>query len=95
MISGEDLRKLSDLARLENNPAEAEKLMADLEKILGHFEELSHLDTGKVEPLTGGSFNRDVLRPDSLEINHLNGDKAKEAFPEKDKGFLKVPPVFE
>lgn len=94
MISGEDLKKLSDLARLENNPDEADKLISDLEKILGHFEELGRLDTGKVEPLAGGSFSRDILRPDNLDINHLNGDKAKGAFPEKEKGFLKVPPVF-
>ncbi len=95
MISEEDLKKLSDLARLENNPAETEKLTADLEKILGHFAELSHLNTDKVEPLAGGAFSRDVLRPDDVGTNHLAGDKARDAFPEKERNFLKVPPVFE
>lgn len=95
MISADDLKKLSDLARLENDPAEAEKLMADLEKILGHFKELSSLDTSKIEPLAGGSFIKDVLRPDAADVDPLLGDKAKSAFPEKEKTFLKVPPVFE
>lgn len=95
MISADDLKKLSDLARLENDPAEAEKLTADLEKILGHFEELGRLDTDKVEPLAGGSFARDVLRPDGAGADSFSSDKIRNAFPEKEKGFLKVPPVFE
>lgn len=95
MISAGDLKKLSDLARLENDPAEAGKLTADLEKILSHFGELASLDTEKIEPLAGGSFVEDVLRPDEAGKNSLSGDKAKNVFPEKEKSFLKVPPVFE
>ena len=94
MISGEDLKKLSDLARLENDPAETERLTADLEKILGHFKELETLKTDKVEPLAGGAFIKSVLRPDAAGENSLPGDKARDSFPEKDKSFLKVPPVF-
>lgn len=89
------MKKLSDLARLENDPREAEKLTADLEKILGHFEELSNLETAKIEPLTGGAFVEDVLRADDSAINNLTSDRAIVAFPEKEKSFLKVPPVFE
>jgi len=95
MISADDLKKLSDLARLENDSAEAERLTADLEKILAHFKELEGLETAKVEPLAGGAFIRGGLRPDDPGSNNLSSGEAKAAFPEKDKGFLKVPPVFE
>lgn len=95
MIQKKDLERLSELARLKIPEAEEKKLLQDLEKILGHFEELKEIDTSNVEPMSGGTLSKNVYREDEIVKNHLSGEKAVEQFPEKEKGFLKIPPVFE
>ncbi|KKU98773.1 MAG: Aspartyl/glutamyl-tRNA amidotransferase subunit C [Candidatus Jorgensenbacteria bacterium GW2011_GWC1_48_8] len=80
---------------MELKKSEEEKLLKDLEKILGHFEELKELDTEGVLPMSGGTFSRNILRADDLEETKLAGEKSVSQFPERDKGFLKIPPVFE
>jgi len=46
------------LARLELNPDEEEKLLADLGNILEHFKELQELDTTNVAPMTAAPTSR-------------------------------------
>lgn len=94
MLSKKDLERLAELARIELKKSEEEKLLADLEKILGHFEELKEVNTEGVAPLSGGTFVKNVLRKDG-EGERLPAEKAVVQFPEKEKGFLKIPPVFE
>ncbi len=85
---------MAELARIELKKGEEEKLLKDLEKILAHFEELNEVDTKAVEPMVGGTFLTNISRQDG-EGERLPGDKAVAAFPETQKGFLKIPPVFE
>lgn len=93
-ISKHTLEYLANLARIELDPKEEEKLLKDLEKILDYFKELQALDTSAVEPMTGGTLLRNVFREDAERENTDQGE-GKDAFPESHKGFLKVPPVFE
>jgi aspartyl-tRNA(Asn)/glutamyl-tRNA(Gln) amidotransferase subunit C len=93
-IGKKELKHLADLARLELHEQEEEKLLKDLEKILRHFEELKDVKTDGVEPLAGGTNLKNSFREDESGAP-LPGDKAVEAFPETEGGFLKVPPVFE
>ena len=93
-INKEELEHLAKLARLELNPAEEEKLLADLGSILEYFKELQELDTSNVAPMTGGTDLRNVLREDT-ERENTNRGAGVEAFPESKDGFLKIPPVFE
>ena len=95
MLSKKDLEHLAELARIELKKEEEGKLLKDLEKILGHFEELKEVDTDDVLPMSGGTFSKNVLRGDDSENTKLAGEKSVEQFPEKESGFLKVPPVFE
>ncbi|MBI5079400.1 Asp-tRNA(Asn)/Glu-tRNA(Gln) amidotransferase subunit GatC [Candidatus Wolfebacteria bacterium] len=49
-----------------------------------------------VEPMAGGTSEMNVFREDKTDSERLKtSDKLIDQFPEKENGFLKVPPVFE
>ncbi len=93
-ITKHELEHLAKLARIHLDPKEEEKLIKDLGNILEHFNELKALDTTNVVPMTGGTDLKNVFRKDE-ERENTNKGAGVEAFPEKEKGYLKVPPVFE
>ena len=93
-IDKKELDHLAKLARLSLDPAEEEKLLKDLGAILDHFKELQALDTSAIPPMTGGTDLRSVFRTDD-ERESTNRGSGTDAFPEKERGFLKIPPVFE
>ncbi len=88
------LKHLAELARLELTPKEEDRLIKDLRDILSHFEELQKLDTTEVKPMTGGTQLTNVFREDEERVNKYAG-AGVEGFPDNEKGFLKIPPVFE
>ncbi len=79
-----------------------ERLRRELHSInyfgVSYFDQLKEVDTENVEPMTGGTFQKNIFREDvsdiRREINATN-EEIIEAFPEKENGLLKVPPVFE
>lgn len=93
------LEHLAALARIELYEREEEKFLRDLGKILEHFNELKELDTANVVSLSGGTQLHNVTREDSTTIGEVPREEearsAVEALPEKERGFLKIPPVFE
>ncbi len=89
----EDLEKLALLSRMELRPEEGEKLLHDLGKVLDYFKELQELSTDDISPMTGGTSAYNVVREDDAELC-MPGDAARGMFPEKEDGYLKVPPVF-
>ena len=93
-IDKKTLEYLANLARIELNPKEEKKLLEDLKKILDHFEELKELDTKNVEAMAGGTNLKNVFRDDETAAA-TNKQAGVHAFPQTEKGFLKVPPVFE
>lgn len=106
LINKKTLEYLAELSRIELNERDEEKLLKDLQKILDYFEELKEVDTEKIEPMAGGTTERNVFREDVLtgadaekipRESALSRRKSAlvEQFPEKENGFLKVPPVFE
>lgn len=101
-ISKKELEHLAELARIELDPKEEEKLLTDLDAILSYFKELQALDTANVPPMTGGTDLVNVLRPDSPDDGDGDGGRENtnrgagvDAFPESKDGYNKVPPVFE
>lgn len=95
-INKETLEHLAELGRIELNKESEGKLLEDLQKILGHFDELKEIDTDNVESMAGGTFEKNVLREDyDGEKQEVKSEKLIEQFPEKENGFLKVPAVFE
>lgn len=93
-INKDELEHLAKLARIELDPSEEEKLLADLGNILEHFKELQELDTTNVAPMTGGTDLKNIFRDDNERVS-TNRGAGTEAFPESKDGYLKVPSVFE
>lgn len=95
ILDKKHLEHLAALARIELHAHEEEKLLKDLEKILEHFNELKEVNTDNVAPMAGGTELKNVTRGDLVREERLRGERAVEAFPEKENGYLRVPPVFE
>ncbi|MEK7192504.1 MAG: Asp-tRNA(Asn)/Glu-tRNA(Gln) amidotransferase subunit GatC [Patescibacteria group bacterium] len=93
-INKKSLEHLADLARLELHEKESDKFLKDLSEILGHFKELETLNTDGVQPMTGGTELRNILREDEILDDRLGPDNVVDSFPEKEGRHLKVPPVF-
>lgn len=96
-INEETLEYLAKLSRMDLEGGEKQKLAGDLEEILTHFEELNEVDTTNVEPMTGGTAQRNIFREDADDTRkEMNGSSQDiiDAFPEKARGYLKVPAVF-
>lgn len=92
-ISKETLEYLANLARIDLDPEEEEKLLKDLQNILDHVSELQKADTSGVEPMNGGTELLNVFREDG-ERHDTNLGQGPEQFPRTKDGFLKIPPVF-
>ena len=93
MLTKKDLEHLAELARIDLKEGEEVKLQKDLGSILDYFKELQSVNTDGVEPVSGGTELKNVLREDVPGGTDDTG-KGPEAFPDKQGGFLKVPPVF-
>jgi len=96
-ISEETVEYLAKLSRMDLEGGEKKKIAGDLEEILTHFEELNEVDTTNVEPMTGGTAQRNVFREDDADTrSEMNGSSKDiiDAFPEHARGYLKVPAVF-
>ena len=93
-INKKVIKRLATLARFELTEREEEKLRKDLQSIIAFFGELQELNTEHITPIAGGTHLRSIFREDrsSENTHHKSG---VEDFPEKDNGFLKVPPIFE
>ncbi|PIW34667.1 MAG: Asp-tRNA(Asn)/Glu-tRNA(Gln) amidotransferase GatCAB subunit C [Candidatus Nealsonbacteria bacterium CG15_BIG_FIL_POST_REV_8_21_14_020_37_12] len=105
LINKKTLEYLAGLGRIELDKKHEEKMLGDLQNILGHFDELKEVDTEDVEPLAGGTIETNVFRNDegfklpadakALAGRQVSSSNLTKAFPEKEGDFLKVPPVFE
>lgn len=93
-INKKTIKYLGELGRIKVGGDKENKLLEDLEGILGNFKELEELDTPDVPQIRGGIFVHNVFRDDGAG-SRLDGTKAVQAFPEKENEFLKIPPVFE
>lgn len=90
MINKKTLQNLVILSRIEIK--NEEKILKDLEEILNYFGELKKVDTQNITPMDGCNFSENIFREDNgrgILANDLTA-----YFPEKQDGFLFVPPVF-
>ncbi len=87
-ITREKVLQVASLARLRVSDEDAERLTADLSKILGYVEKLNELDTEGVEPTLQITVEQAPLRPDVV-VAGLSKSKALLAAPRADDvGFL-------
>jgi aspartyl-tRNA(Asn)/glutamyl-tRNA(Gln) amidotransferase subunit C len=91
-VDNKTVRDIAHLARLEFDAQGEEKMINDMNRMIGFVEKLSELNTDGIEPL--------IYMTD--EVNRLRDDEVKEPLPHKavlmnapkhDSDYFKVPKV--
>ena len=91
-VTIKDVEHIAELARLEFNEGEKQRLTQELNEILKYMEKLNELDTSTVEPLShvidlSNVFREDVVKPS------IPAEEALKNAPAKKDTFFKVPKV--
>ena len=93
------VKKVASLARIAVTDDEAEKLVPELNNILGWVEQLGEVDVSGIEPMTAVIPNHLRLREVAVNADpHTGGnvrDKVLANAPQAEHGFFAVPKVIE
>ena len=91
--------KIASLARIEMDDAALERMVPELNNILGWIEQLGEVDTSAVEPMTAVIPNALRLRADEVNADPKTGGDRREDIlanaPAAEHGFFGVPKVIE
>ena len=91
--------KIASLARIEMDDAALERMVPELNNILGWIEQLGEVDTSAVEPMTAVIPNTLRLRADEVNADPKTGGDRREDIlanaPAAEHGFFGVPKVIE
>jgi aspartyl-tRNA(Asn)/glutamyl-tRNA(Gln) amidotransferase subunit C len=93
-VSHEQVRHIAKLARIAMSEEELERLVPELNAIIGWVEQLGEVDTDGVEPLTAVIEQKLRLRDDVVTDGDIRDDILANA-PEAQHGFFAVPKVIE
>ena len=93
-VSPEQVRHIAKLARIAMSDDELERLVPELNNILGWVEQLGEVDTDGVEPLTAVIDQKLRLRDDVVTDGNIRDEVLANA-PEAQHGFFAVPKVIE
>lgn len=93
-VTNEQVRHIAKLARIAMSDEELERLVPELNNILGWVEQLGEVDTGGVEPLTAVIDQKLRLRDDVVNDGGVRDDVLVNA-PDAQHGFFAVPKVIE
>jgi aspartyl-tRNA(Asn)/glutamyl-tRNA(Gln) amidotransferase subunit C len=109
-VTEKDVSYVADLSNLELTPEERERMVRDLNSILGHIDTLGKLDTSNVEPMAQVSdrYGVDESKQGSERFAYANREDIHEGLrkslphkealanaPDSDGTFFKVPKVIE
>ncbi len=91
-VTIKDVEHIAELARLEFNESEKQKLTHELNEILKYVEKLDELDTSNVEPLSHVIELSNVFRDDVVKPS-ISTEEALKNAPAKKDTFFRVPKV--
>lgn len=97
MLTKTEVEKIAELARLELKESEKEKFAEDLSNVLGYVQKLQEVNIEKVEPMTGGTSLKSVVREDeekSIADDAMKIDILASA-PNREEDYFKVPSILE
>ncbi|WP_037501196.1 Asp-tRNA(Asn)/Glu-tRNA(Gln) amidotransferase subunit GatC [Sphingomonas jaspsi] len=98
-VSEKEVRHVAKLARLALSDAEIDKMVPELNNILGWVEQLGEVNTDGIEPLTAVIENHTRLRDDVVNADPLTGGGVRDDIlknaPDAQHGFFAVPKVIE
>ena len=90
----EQVRHIAKLARIAMSDEELERLVPELNAIIGWVEQLGEVNTDGVEPLTAVIDQKLRLRDDAVTDGNIRDEVLANA-PEAQHGFFAVPKVIE
>jgi aspartyl-tRNA(Asn)/glutamyl-tRNA(Gln) amidotransferase subunit C len=93
-VSPEQVRHIAKLARIAMSEKELERLVPELNAIIGWVEQLGEVNTDGVEPLTAVIEQKMRLRDDVVDDGNIR-DAVLANAPEAQHGFFAVPKVIE
>lgn len=93
-VSSEKVRHIAKLARIAMSEEELDRLVPELNNILGWVEQLGEVDTDGIEPLTAVIEQRLRLREDAVNDGGIRDEVLANA-PDSEHGFFAVPKVIE
>jgi aspartyl-tRNA(Asn)/glutamyl-tRNA(Gln) amidotransferase subunit C len=96
-LTGEQVKKIANLAKLEFSDEELGRFIPTFEQILGYFEQLTEVDTDAVEPTYHALHGQEPGTPfrEDACTQPLPRDKVLEQAPESSEGHFRVPRVIE
>ena len=93
-IDNQTVRKVSKLAKIKINEKEENKLIEELNNILGWVDELKKVDTDQIEPMLSVFNESMVMRKDEVS-SEISDELVLKNAPESKSGFFVVPKVVE
>jgi aspartyl-tRNA(Asn)/glutamyl-tRNA(Gln) amidotransferase subunit C len=93
-ITSDQVRHIAKLARIAMSDEELERLVPELNNILGWVEQLGEVNTDGVEPLTAVIDQKLRLRDDVVTDGNIRDEVLANA-PDAQHGFFAVPKVIE
>ena len=93
-VTNEQVRHIARLARIAMSDDELERLVPELNNILGWVEQLGEVNTDGVEPLATVIDQKLRLRDDIINDGNIRDEILANA-PEAQHGFFAVPKVIE
>ncbi|MEE4356081.1 MAG: Asp-tRNA(Asn)/Glu-tRNA(Gln) amidotransferase subunit GatC [Desulfococcaceae bacterium] len=91
-ISGEEVRHVAKLARLDMDETAIEKFAEQIGSILGYADKLREVDTEGVRPTSHAIFLNNAFREDKVK-EQLDRESALANAPEQEDGAFTVPRV--
>jgi len=93
-VTNDQVRHIAKLARIAMSDEELERMVPELNAIIGWVEQLGEVNTDGVEPLTAVIPNQLRLREDAVTDGNIRDDILANA-PHAEHGFFAVPKVIE
>jgi aspartyl-tRNA(Asn)/glutamyl-tRNA(Gln) amidotransferase subunit C len=93
-VTSQQVRHIAKLARIAMSDEELERLVPELNNILGWVEQLGEVNTDGIEPLTAVIEQKLRLRDDVVNDGDIR-DQVLANAPEAQHGFFAVPKVIE
>jgi aspartyl-tRNA(Asn)/glutamyl-tRNA(Gln) amidotransferase subunit C len=91
-ITKEEVLHVANLARLEIDEASIEKFAEQIGTILDYVDQLGHVDTGDIKPMSHALALTNAFREDT-QTDHLEPETSLANAPEKEDGCFVVPKV--
>ena len=88
------VRRIAALARLRVEQPEADRLLGELNAILGWIEQLNEVDVSGIEPLAGAALTASPMREDIVTDGGYP-ERILANAPDRDGAFFAVPKVVE